>query len=161
MDPLSVTASAIAIGQAASAIAGGVRALRLLSNGPREFAHLLDDISAFELVLEVTRASIAALQILGPRMPENTLVAVETLQRKLQDCTRDISEFAERMTAASKGFNDKSQHRIPRIRWPREKDNIENLRHRVQHLHLELSTCFAAVSTTQGHSSSWFLQLRD
>lgn len=150
MDPLSVAASTIAIGQAASAIAVGVRALKSLANGPTEFRELLTDISAFEVVLEVTRASIEAMQTLGPQMPAQSFAGLQALQRELAQCTEDIDRFTKRMTFASDGLDKKGQYRIPRLRWLREKDDIAKLRRRVQHLHLGLSTCLAAVGATQG-----------
>jgi hypothetical protein len=151
MDPLSVTASAIAIGQAASAVAIGVRALRTLANGPDEFADLLRDLSAFEIVLEVTRASVNALQTLGSHVPGKALVALQALHHQLCLCTTEIDGFVNRMTAESKGINKKGQHRIPRIRWLCEKATVSKLRQRVQHLQLELSACFTAVSATHGY----------
>jgi len=130
MDPLSVAASAIAIGQAASAVAMGVRALKSFSNGPVEFSELLTDLSSFEVVLEITRASVEAMQALGPNMPaqSQSFVGLQALHRELTQCTENIDSLAKRMIAASGGVNKKGQHRIPRVRWLREKDNVAKLR---------------------------------
>jgi len=149
MDPLSIAAGAIAITQAASMVALGIRTLRSLANGPTEFAELLEDLTSLEGVLELTRASIEALQTLGSQLPARSVAALQTLHRELRHCTDKIEQLAQRLLAGSKGVDKKGQPRVSRTRWLREKDTVADLRARVQRLHLGLSTCFAAVNTAQ------------
>jgi len=150
MDPLSITASVITITQAASGLARGVRALKTFRNGPTEFGELLDDLAVLEGVLELTRGSVEAMQTLGHKNSARAFAVLQTLEQQLGQCTLQMDDLTKRMLADSKGIDKKGRHRISRTRWLREKENMVKLRTKAQRLHLELSTCFAAVDTTQG-----------
>jgi hypothetical protein len=150
MDPLSLTASVIAITQAASGLAAGVRALKTFNNGPAEFGELLDDLGTLEGMLELTRRSVEALQTLSHQNSARAFAVLQTLEQQLRQCTSQIEDLTKRILADSKGMDKKGRHRISRTRWLREKDNMVKLRTKAQRLHLELSTCFSAVDATHG-----------
>jgi len=150
MDPLSATASAIAIAQAISAIAIGVQTLKSVRNAPAEFEALVADLTTLEAILKLTHDGLQALQTPGSPISAIAFSAVQTLHQELCQVAKALQDLTASLTAESKGLNKMGQHRVGRIKWLREKDSITNLRDRAQRLHLELSTCFVAISASNG-----------
>ncbi|KAK3312355.1 hypothetical protein B0H66DRAFT_608624 [Apodospora peruviana] len=95
MDPLSITASVIALTQAASA------------QWTDEFLELLEELATLEGVLELTRASVEALQTLRSQNSGRGFAVLQTLQQQLRQCTAEIDELTKRMLAGRKGVDSK------------------------------------------------------
>ena len=149
MDPLSTTASIIALVQAAAAIGKGVRALKTLKNAPEDFNALLKELTRLQAILRLTQSSLEALQSLPKaQVPLSGLDILQDLQNDLQKSTAGMEELARRLTGESKGRDDKMHQRVQRIKWYREKDSIAKLRVEVRQLHADLSTCFTAISVS-------------
>jgi len=151
MDPLSTTASIIALVQAAAAIGKGVRALKTLKNAPEDFNALLKELTRLQAILRLTQTSLEALQSLpNAQVQMSGLDVIQELQIDLQRATRGMEELVRRLTLTdeSEGPDDKMRQRVKLIKWYREKDSIAKLRAEVRQLHADLSTCFTAISVS-------------
>ena len=93
MDPLSTTASIIALVQAAAAIGKGVRALKALNNAPEDFNALLKELTRLQAILRLTQTSLEALQSLpNAQVQMSGLDVIQELQIGLQRATRGMEE---------------------------------------------------------------------
>lgn len=88
MDPLSITASVIALLGAASASSQAVQKIRLLGNAPEELADLFTEVESLGSVLVVVRASLRKIQ--GTEIYHEVS---EPLQHLLARADRAATEF--------------------------------------------------------------------
>ncbi len=59
MDPLSLTASVIAVAGAAQQVGKGLNVLKTAKDAPQGLDDLLNDVSRFEIVLEVVKNALS------------------------------------------------------------------------------------------------------
>jgi hypothetical protein len=150
MDPLSVTASVIAITQAVFSIGQGIQAFRSLNNASTELLSLLQDLISLQAVLQLLKAHISSQPSLSVRIPIDYPLAIQSLYLDLSKTTAELNDLAERLLASSKGINKKGLYHVSRISYLKEKSNIERLRDRSQVLQNNASSCLAAFNTLHG-----------
>lgn len=132
MDPLSATASAIALLQAATAIGKGIQTIRSLGRAPAELCALLNELttlqaltSRFEDDLNTLKSSDNASSL---NKGSDSIEALENIHQELSSTIDQLSSLVQRFAKNSKGRNKDGQHRIPRLRWHLERENINQLR---------------------------------
>ncbi|PVH88072.1 hypothetical protein DL98DRAFT_648957 [Cadophora sp. DSE1049] len=70
MDPLSISASIVALLGAAATVARGLDRLRAWRNAPVELISLLNEVADLQVVLTNVKDSCESLHGLGPKIPQ-------------------------------------------------------------------------------------------
>ncbi|KAI1211572.1 ankyrin [Annulohypoxylon truncatum] len=163
MDPLSVTASTIALIQATVGIAKGIHFLRSLGQIPLEFSGLLNELSTLQAVAEQVKTVLQEFD--GPPSTTTSHIPLEgldpsilvSLKDDLAQTTKDLEAICDRLKTPKKQSekrkaNDKEN--ISKWRWQREKDNIAKLQRKARQTRQDLSLCFSAFTTSQAHQQT-------
>ncbi|KAI0413455.1 ankyrin [Xylaria grammica] len=158
MDPLSATASIIALVQAAVGISKGVRFLRSLGQIPLEFSDLLNELSTLHAVIEQVEAALREWEALRTTMGHSANFRsvdsskVLSLAGDLAQVIKELDTLCDRPKAPKKqgekqGYHEKKP--VSKLRWQKEKGNIEILRHKARNSRELLSLCFSAFNSSQ------------
>lgn len=130
MDPLSATASAIALIQAAAAIGKGIKAIQSFGRAPTELCSLLNELTTLQSLssrFEVDISSLNDCSTIPAEKRQAALVDLRIIHDELSTTIAQLESFVQRFIDNSKGVNQHGQHRIPRLRWQLEKENIFQL----------------------------------
>ncbi len=154
MDPLSVTASAIAILQLTTELLGGTRNYyKSARNAPKEVAELIDELTTFGVVLEhlkttANNAKTTELQqdkASGSTSSPRSGNSLPMLQKMMEGgapltiCYDEMMAFKTRLT--------KNQSRVKKsLKWPFQKDEVQTVVYRLRNLKSILDT---AISSDQ------------
>ncbi|KAJ8131963.1 hypothetical protein O1611_g1658 [Lasiodiplodia mahajangana] len=158
MDPLSATASIIALVQAAVAVSKGVRFLRSFGQIPFEFTELLNELSTLHAVIEQVEAALREWETLRPTASYSTSSQsvdsskVLSLKDNLAQVVKELDDLCRRLEAPRKKrrkHEHDEQNPVSKLRWQKEKSNIERLRYKAQYSRDLLSLCFSAFSSSQ------------
>ncbi|RWA10971.1 hypothetical protein EKO27_g4114 [Xylaria grammica] len=158
MDPLSATASIIALVQAAVGISKGVRFLRSLGQIPLEFSDLLNELSTLHAVIEQVEAALREWEALRTTTGHSANFRsvdpskVLSLTGDLAQVIKELDSLCDRLKASKKrgekqGYHEKKS--VSKLRWQKEKGNIERLWHKARNSRELLSLCFSAFSSSQ------------
>lgn len=138
MDPISASASALALIGATAKVVKGIRRLKALQDAPRELDDLLAEISQLELVLHAVQNAY-----------ENPGPELRILLAAARDILVDLHSFIEyRLTEAG------SSDRVDRWQWTRKSKNAERLRGKLKEVTANL---VALVSVKTRYIWSSFL----
>ena len=131
MDPLSLTASAIAIIQLTTDLVKGTRNLyKTIKKAPEEVGELLDELNVFGIVLE--RLNDVAQQAEKTKLPRpaangaatpQTLSRLPTLQSMIEPNGSLATCYAEMLGLKIKLTSDHSKLKKS-LKWPFQKDEI-------------------------------------
>ncbi len=139
MDPLSVSASVIAVVGATRKVINGIRRLKALRDAPRELEDLAAEISQFELVLQ-------AIQKVNDH-------SVSELGRLLETARKILVEFESlieyKLTEAG------TSSKVDRWQWTRSSQDVERLRGQLRDVTAYL-TALVGVSTRYAWPSVLF-----
>lgn len=152
MDPLSVTASVIAIVELTSELISGTRDFyRSVRNAPSEIAELLDELTVFGVVLERLKYLSKQADSAGPshasangaagesqkasRLP--TLQAMVKVDGSLAVCYDQMLAFKDKLT------KDPSKTKRS-LKWPFRKEEIAAVVQRLRNLRSVLDTAIAS-----------------
>ncbi|KAI0896537.1 ankyrin [Annulohypoxylon nitens] len=160
MDPLSITASAIALVQAIGGIAKGIRFLHSLGQIPLEYSGLLNELSTLQAVAEQVQAVLREFES-SPSTTSSDLQfqgidpsMLVFLKDDLAQTTKDLEAICDRLKVPKKqgeksGAN--GEEAVSKWRWQREKNNIARLQQKARYTRENLSLCFTAFATSQTH----------
>ncbi len=112
MDPLSVSASVIAVVGATRKVINGIRRLKALQDAPRELEDLSAEISQFELVLQAIK-----------KVNDNP---VSELGRLFETARKTLMEFESLMEYKLTEAGTSSK--VDRWQWTRSSKDVERLR---------------------------------
>ena len=124
-DPLSVTASIIAVVGAADAVAKGLRRLKAAKDAPEGLQDLILEISQLEMVFNSVKSAV--LSSGSPSIELATLI--EEAGAKLLEL-RSLIEY----TLTKAGASDK----VDRWQWLRKGNEVERLRNQLSTIRLNL-----------------------
>lgn len=139
MDPLSITVSAIALGGFVTTVGKGIKALRSLGDAPDEFCALLNELKMLQMVASKVRD-------LSISVPATDL---DTFRDDLAQTVGRLESLVSRFEKSSKGLDRHGQHRIPPIRWRRERTNIERLRDQARRTRDYITTYLTTVTASE------------
>ena len=124
-DPLSLTASIIAVVSAANEVTKGLRRLKAAKDAPKGLQDLLEDVEQLEMVLNCVKSTV-----LGSRSPPIELATLtgEAGSKLLE--LRSLIEYG--LTKA--GVSDK----VDRWQWLRKGNEVERLRNQLGTIRLNL-----------------------
>ena len=124
-DPLSVTASIIAVVGVAHEVTKGLRRLKAAKDAPEDLKDLLEDLVQLEMVLNGIKSGV-----LSPGSPPVELASlIEEAGSKLLEL-RSLIEY----TLTKAGVSDK----VVRWQWLRKGDEVERLRNQLSAIRLNL-----------------------
>ncbi|KAI0118337.1 ankyrin [Nemania sp. FL0031] len=158
MDPLSATASIIALVQAAVAVSKGVRFLRSFGQIPSEFTDLLNELSTLHAVIEQVEVALREWETLRPTTSYSaSLQSVDSskvlsLKDNLAQVVEELDALCHRLEAPRKRGKKQGHDERPavsKLRWQKERSNIARLRYKAQSSRELLSLCFSAFSSSQ------------
>ncbi len=124
-DPLSVTASIIAVVGAADEVTRGLRLLKAAKDAPESLKDLLEDLTQLEMVLNGIKSGVLS--------PGNPPVELASLIREAGSKLLELRSLIE-YTLTKAGFSDK----IDRWQWLRKGNEIERLRNQLGTIRLNL-----------------------
>ena len=149
MDPLSITAGIIAIGQAVAATGTVLRAVRSFENAPVEFLMLLNDLTSLQAILEDIRSSCHKLEAAPINSDLKNLKTLEALEQDLRQIYTELTKLAEKFVTGNNGRTRKGLPRISKIKWLKEKDNIKQLRERSRDVQMRLALAYNVFNVSQ------------
>lgn len=131
-----MTASAIALLQAAATIGKGIQAIRSFGRAPAELCALLNELTTLQALSSQFESSLngleSTLHLQSSNAAEDHPSALANIHQELSTTIDQLSGVVQRFVKDSKGFNKDGQHRIPRLRWHLERENITKLRNTAQ-----------------------------
>lgn len=156
MDPLSISASIIAIVQATVGVGKAVRYLRSIRNIPAEFLDLTNELTSLQAIL--AQVHVALVDIDGDEKHATTL-ATGADSIALQDCKTDLEHLVQelealcgRMKVSGKKETNKDgsvHERTSKWRWTRAREHIATIRTRARRTCDYLNLSFAALQTSR------------
>ncbi|KAI0438160.1 ankyrin [Xylaria telfairii] len=158
MDPLSVTASVIALVQAAVGISKGVRFLRSFGQIPFEFGKLLNELSTLHAVIGQVETALRDWEDLRPTTSNATRFKsvdarkVLPLKDELVQVISELDNLCDRLKVPKKqgeksGCDEPKS--VSKLRWQKEKGNIVRLRNKARRSRELLTLSFSAFGSSQ------------
>lgn len=132
-DPLSVTASIIAVVGAAQAVTKGLRHLKAAKDAPEGLQDLVLDVAQLEMVLNCVKSSVLSSD--SPPIEVATLLG-EAGSKLLE--LRSLIEY----TLTKAGVSDK----VDRWQWLRKGNEVERLRNQLGTIRLNLVALTSSVN---------------
>ena len=143
MDPLSITASAIAIIQVTSELVTGTRSYyKNVKNSPKEISELVQGLKCFHIVLNSLKDISQKVdenpkhpvdQLARDDSPQQEISRLPMLQKMLEAdgplslCYNEMLEFQRKLTKDQSSFERS-------LRWPFKKDEIKAVINRLRNL---------------------------
>ncbi|KAH6990134.1 ankyrin repeat-containing domain protein [Ilyonectria destructans] len=140
MDPLSITASIVALLQATTAVGKGIKFLHSLSHIPDEFCDLVNELATLQAVLGQVTSALKELQGDNPAAPVLRVDLTKALV--LENELRQTVETARATRRDGKLA-------ISKKRWLRERSSIAHLKAKACAAKSDLSLCFESLISTQ------------
>ncbi|KAI0386012.1 ankyrin [Hypomontagnella monticulosa] len=157
MDPLSITASVVALAQAMTGIAKGVRFLRSLGQTSFEFNDFVNELSTLQAVTEQVSMALRPIQ---DQLQDKSITSFSGLDPSLLAALRDdlaqiildLGSLCERLRLPEKK-KEKADNRgrISKLKWQKEKENIAKLKEKVRGTRQNLNLCFSALAASQSY----------
>lgn len=149
MDPLSVTASVIAVVQAVGSIGQGVNYLRSLSKAPTEFHDFLNELVTLQATSEQVRGALETLKDKDVPPQSSALQHLQRLVDELNKTVTELEALQQRFASASIGRNKDGLLKIPKLQWRRERTAILELNTRVRNTKSNLMLAMDTYGVTQ------------
>ncbi len=137
MDPLTIIASAIAVGQAGDRLTGLLLKAKRLLEAPDEVDGLVNEIADLKLVLSSLRSTVSDIRRCSDSDSPNSL-------SKLVEACGSIVLNLEELVAYS--FSAPSG-KVDRVSWARKKNRVEKLRLRLRELKSALAVHLASINS--------------
>ncbi len=142
-DPLSIVASAIALGSAVGATKKGLDKIKDLFNANDELLALMNEITNIQLIVanisEETELRLDRFSL--PQQSINTLV---TLLNQLKDEVSKLEHLVHYRLIS--GYKENGQVKAEKVTWTREQPNIQSIRDKLRSLRLDLVSQLSAVA---------------
>lgn len=148
MDPLSIAASAIALGQCARAVRIGIEEVLSLRNASDDFLSLLNELSLLHAFLERSHRTLAQGNTTFDDSQD--CGTLRLLVEEVENIIRDLDELAKTLMHGSKNPSQKYGYEISKRKWFQFKDIIAKLRERSRQIRQDLGVWFAMSSATYG-----------
>ena len=138
-DPLSITASIIAVVGAAEGIANTFAKIKDIRHAPFEILALMNEVSDLKIVLETVQRSIDR-----SRLPRGELLLLAGLIQKAKDKLLQLDNLIHyRLLKPESGVNEiKVSYRA----WVRAKSTIQNFRQSFRDIRLDIVTHMVLVN---------------
>jgi hypothetical protein len=150
MDPLSIAASAIALGQCAGAVQFGIKALLSLRSASDDFLSLLNELSLLHAFLERSRRTLAHENNTFDNCSSQDCGSLRLLMEEVENIVRDLDHLAKSLMHGSQNASLEHGHDISKRKWFRSRGSITKLRERSRQIRQDLGVWFAMSSASYG-----------
>ena len=149
MDPLSITASVIAIVQAVNSIGTIVKTIESLGNASDEFLALINELSLLRAILEHVKVTLETVDTSPTGTSPIGRGVLRVLQQDLAQISNDLNEVAVKLITSINGRDQDGMPRVSKVRWHKEKSNVLRLREKAQKVQTQMLLSFTAMNTSQ------------
>lgn len=151
MDPLSITASVVALIQATTAVGKGIKFLHSPSHIPDEFCDLINELATLQAVLGQVTSALKELQCDNPAAPvlRVDLTKALVLENDLQQTVGEIDSLCIRLQETARATRRDGKLAISKKTWLRERSSIAHLKAKARAAKSDLSLCFESLISTQ------------
>ncbi|MCJ1385550.1 hypothetical protein MMC17_008673 [Xylographa soralifera] len=139
MDPLSLTASILAVLTAAGTVANGLKKLRSLKHAPDEFVTLTTEVSDLQLVLEEVNDAIRAQGEHGERLSTNLAKLLLRAKTTLVKLNKIIQKRLTRTQTSNI-----NELKVARLAWIIKRPVVRALQEELQGIRLNLTTALTS-----------------
>ena len=144
MDPLSITASSIAVLSAVTSSGKGIGKLVSLRDAPLELQALSNEAEAFRNLLVIVQSSLRHIQ--ASDAYEEFGEALCDLLRNANKAALDLQCKVEYQLKRGVEIDRNGLPKVSRMSWLRSSDEIEKLRRKIGNARSDLSTGLQAVN---------------
>ena len=155
MDPLSITASCIAIAGAGGAVIKGMKKLRDLTMLPDILLSIIDEVADLSLVLQGIRLNFQIQQ--DPSGITQAKIAV--LHQLLDHAQNQLLKLDQIINYRLIRSNSNGQLAFSRSAWILEKPHVQQLQASLRATRLDIVADFASLNLYDIHSSYTSIQL--
>lgn len=151
MDPLSITASIVALLQATTAVGKGLQFLHSLSHIPDEFCDLINELATLQAVLGQVTSALNELQAdsLAAPVLRVDLTKALVLENDLRQTVGEIDALCVRLRETARATRRDGKLAISKKRWLQERSSISRLKAKARAAKSDLSLCFESLISTQ------------
>ncbi|KAL9116909.1 MAG: hypothetical protein Q9187_006561 [Circinaria calcarea] len=144
-DPLSITASIVAVIGAARVITKTLGKIKNLRNAPNELLALFNEVSDLRIILEDLQHYILQ-NIERPQILQEELQHISILVDRAKDKLLELDEFIQYRLVKPESISD--QIKVSKRKWARAKDSIERFRQSLRDIRLNISTHMIVVNSS-------------
>lgn len=150
MDPLSIAASVIALGQCAVGVRVGIKAVLSLRHASDDFLSLLNELSLLHASIERSRRTLAQATDTLESFSSQDCGTLRLLMEEIENIVRELDDLAKGLVHTSKEVGQTQPFELSKRKWLRSKDSITRLRERSRHIRQDLGVWFAMSCASQG-----------
>ena len=141
MDPLSLTASVIAVITAAGTVASGLKKLQVIANATDELLALMTEVSDIQIVLEEVNDALRAQGGYGEHMSLNLAKLLIRAKTTLLRLNKVIQTHVAKSQASG---TSPSGPKVARLTWMMERSTVRTLQEDLRLIRLNLATTLAS-----------------
>lgn len=143
MDPLSITASTIAVVSLVAKVIQGLKGTKILHNAPADFAALVNEVSDLQAVMNEFNSCLL------DQSGDFDQSRIEDMHKILQNSKDALLELNVLIHYRLLGSNNEDGgNKVSRLAWLRNKDNISSLRTKLQNERSNLTFCLASITSS-------------
>lgn len=148
MDPLSFTASLIAVVGALATAFQSAQRLVSLKNAPMELIALLNEVTALRSLLRVITRSVDGLQDL--REINEAFEDIQALLRPVKDHVQQLDNLTQYQLKRNEEYDRDGRPKVARLAWLRRGPDLSRLRQDIRDTRGNLQTAMTAVNLMLG-----------
>ena len=143
-DPLSITASIVAVIGAAGGITKILGKIKNLRNAPNELLALFNEVSDLQIILKDLQHYILQ-NIERPQILQEELQHISILVGRAKDKLLELDELIQYRLVKPESISD--QIKVSKREWARAKDSIERFRQSLRDIRLNIATHMVVVNS--------------
>lgn len=149
MDPLSITASIIAvIGAAGRASEGALFIIRVWKAAPDEILAIVNELSDIQLVLRSANDTLNLTSSADkiPFLGEECSSGLVRMLNRAQEALQELAELLYDKLLRVENVGEEIQVKFLRLRWVKERQNVRQLQTELRSLRANISALLSAIS---------------
>lgn len=151
MDPLSITASTLALAQV---LALGIKRLQRIANSSLEFCDMVNDLSTLRGLLELLQATMKNHDSISTDnqplvISADTVRSLEAIRVELELVVSGMNDIESRLSGAGGTRDQTKRRKVSKLAWQRNRKNVLRLRERSRRCREELSACIGLLGFSQ------------
>lgn len=143
MDPLSITASTIAVVTLVAKVVQGLKGTKILHNAPADFAALVNEVFDLQVVLNEFNSSLL------DQSGDFDQSRIEDMHRILQNSKDALLELNILVHyRLLRSYNEDGGIKVSRLAWLKNKNGINSLRMKLRNERNNLTFCLASIASS-------------
>ncbi|RYP58952.1 hypothetical protein DL771_011048 [Monosporascus sp. 5C6A] len=156
MDPLSVTASAIAVCQALQVVAVGIKSLATIRKAPVEFLDLQNELTTVIGYLELVHSTMDAMTTSSTVLALD-LTHVNLILTRLENDVKELQDIVTRLETKPASIPKHGKVAVSKIKWIFEVDKILQIRDKIRLNRQHLADAFRIMQQSQRYRAPHLL----